>query len=983
MEKMFPVKFLIAILVSCSFVCAATTGTVRGTVADPSGAMIPKAHVTIVNEGTNETRRIESDGSGAFEFLLLPVGTYTLRVEETKFNTYLLRGIILSVNQVATFNLSLQIGAIGSVVQVEANPLEVDTVSTQLGTVIDSRPIRDLPLNGRNVYQLMVLQPGVSVPHGGGGNPSMGGVGPAVFSSGGGRLTMNNFMVDGGDTNGTYANEATVELIPDAVEEFRVITSSANAEFGRNAGSVVNVISKSGSNSWHGNAFEFLRNELLNARNFFEIDRAPFKLNQFGGTLGGPIQKDKTFFFGSFQTSLRRQGISGSLRRVFSDSERSGDFSARNPNGFSGALTDPLCFPSDGTGAQNCYPAGTSYNDIFPGAIIPSSFFNPVSQRIVSDFLPRANSGGQYLVVTPVQPQNDYRWTMKIDHNLGKKHKLSGFYFFDDLTSHNVGVLSSSLPGFPVMTEVRYQQFSLADTWVINPRTLNEFHLGYLRKGAGKENNPERAIPMASLGFTGITPGEPLALQTLPAINIQGGPVFQDPLTGSGGGRDFQNTFQFTDNFSKVLGRHSLKFGADLRRLRYNQTLVYSYDGNFSFTDGGPNTTGDSFANFVLGLPTTYLQGVQSNQRLSSSHVNLYAQDSWKLRSNLTLNYGLRWELSTPFVERDNLFQVFRFPSDSGQPAPQSTIYPTAPPGYLFPGDSGVPRGLTNTYYRAFGPRVGLAYSPGWLGANSLVIRAAFGIFYNPVEQFVLLQFNGNPPFGASTFISSPGFANPFVDQSGNQLPSPYPYQLPKAGQTVDFNQFYPILMYGQFLPDQRPQYMEQYNLMMEYQVSPSTLLALGYVGSQGHRLLANYDMNPGNPDLCLQLASQGCGPFGRTTITLEPREKPSSGHARRALFPTTAISKPSATSLRNTPFQIPIIIPCRPAWNGAPHRPSFWRRTLIPNPSTMLPVRKISSILTVSGATGLYPALMCGTGSCSVILTGCQSLSVSIRRPS
>ena len=191
--------------------------------------------------------------------------------------------------------MALQIGSAESTVNVDANPLEIDVANTALGTVIDSRPIRDLPLNGRNVYQLMVLQPGVSVPHGGGGNPAVGGVGPAVFSSGGGRLTMNNFMVDGGDTNGTYANEATVELIPDAVEEFRVLTSSFNAEFGRNAASVVNVISKSGTNQWHGDVFEFFRNERLNARNFFEINRAPFKLNQFGGTAGGPHPQRQNF----------------------------------------------------------------------------------------------------------------------------------------------------------------------------------------------------------------------------------------------------------------------------------------------------------------------------------------------------------------------------------------------------------------------------------------------------------------------------------------------------------------------------------------------------------------------------------------------------------------------------------------------------------------------------------------------------------------
>ena len=398
----------------------------------------------------------------------------------------------------------------------------------------------------------------------------------------------------------------------------------------------------------------------------------------------GPIRKDKTFVFGSFQTSLRRQGVSGSQRRVFNDAERGRGFLRRNPDGFSGSLTDALCFPRDVVNPSNCYPAGTPYSTIFPGAVIPASFFSPVSQNIITNFIPSANSGGDYLVVTPVQPNNDYRWTLKVDQMLGRGHKLTGFYYFDDVKANNFSVLETSLPGFPVVTAVRYQQVNLADTWIINPATLNEFRIGYLRKGAGRENDPGRVIPVASLGFAGITPGEPSQLQTMPAINIQGGPVFQDPMTGSGGGKDFQNNFQFTDNFSKIKGLHTLKFGGDVRRLRYNQMLVYSFNGSFAFNEGGSNSTGDPFANFVLGLPTTYLQGVSSNQRLSSTQVNLYGQDSWKIRSNLTFNYGLRWELTTPYVERDNLFQVFRFPAGPGKPPPNHTFSPQLLPDIFF-----------------------------------------------------------------------------------------------------------------------------------------------------------------------------------------------------------------------------------------------------------------------------------------------------------
>lgn len=859
---------------SVSLARAATTGTIQGTTTDASGAAIQDAQVTVVNEATGETRSMATTGSGSFEFLLLPVGTYTLRVEHSGFQTHILSGIGLAVNQVATFNVTLVVGATSSKVEVKADALQVDATSTQVGTVISSRPILDLPLNGRNLYQLVALQPGITTPGAADANNPVFAVrqvgAPLAFSSGGGRLVSNNFMVDGSDTNGILENQAVIRLIPDAVEEFRVITNTFNAEFGRNSGSVVNIITKSGTNEWHGDAFEFFRNDKLNAKNFFEVDRAPYKLNQFGGTVGGPIRKDKTFVFASIQESRQRKGLSGTSQRVFSDPERNGNFSGREAN-FTGSLTNPLCFPSDVSGASNCFAAGTPYSSIFPGAIIPSSSFDPVSQNIINKFLPRANVGGKFLSATPVEPNDDTQWTLKVDQQLPRNHRLSFFYYFRDNTVTQAGLTPSSVPGFPALTKERDQQFNIADTWVINPSTVNEFRFSYVRQARGTEQNPLKVFSPASVGFVGIKTGEPATFQSLPAISIAGGPIFQNPTFGSGGGIDIGNVFQFADTFSKVLGTHTLKFGPDIRRIRYKQVDPFVFDGFFSFGGFGPNSTGDSFADFVLGLPSTYFQGASTLQDLRSTQFNLYGQDTWKIARNLTLNYGLRWELNTPFIDINNSFDVFRFPAAPGQPAPQSKIFPNAPPGLLFPGDSGVPRGLVNTYYHAFAPRIGLAYSPGWFGANKLVIRTAYGIFYNPIEQSQLNQFNGQPPFGGSSFVSAPGFATPFVNQAGTVLPSPFPFTQPRAGDTVDFNRFLPILAFGNVLPEQPTQYMEQYNLTIEYQVTPSTLIAAGYVGSQGHRLSATFDTNPGNPSLCLQLASQGCGPFAEDANYVGP----------------------------------------------------------------------------------------------------------------
>jgi hypothetical protein len=471
-----------------------------------------------------------------------------------------------------------------------------------------------------------------------------------------------------------------------------------------------------------------------------------------------------------------------------------------------------------------------------------------------------------------VQPNDSYQWTVKLDHQLNSKHKLAGFYFFDDNTTTYFGLTPQDLPGFPGTSKTRTQQINLSETWVKSPTTLNEFRIAYLRVAMGQESSPLHTGSPASFGFVGIDPGPPAALQSLPAIDVLGGPNFQGHGEGSGGGVDFQNVYQVVDNFSRISGRHTLRFGADFRWIQYTQQLVYDFDGDFFFGGGGPNSTGDPFADFVLGLPDTYSQGSAHTEYLRSKQLGLYGQDAWQIRPNLTLNYGLRWELNTPYVDENNELNVYRFPPGPGQPAPQSRVFPTAPPGFLFPGDPGVPRGLTQTYYKSFAPRIGLAYSPNWLGTNKLVIRSAYGIFYNPVEQYVLLEFNGEPPFGGSTVLTAPGFANPFMPQSGPPaFPDPFPFVPAHPGESVDFSNYYPILLYGDFLPDQRSQYMEQYNLSVEYQLGASMVLGAGYVGSQGHRLLATYDTNPGNPTLCLQLASQNCGPYGEDTTYVTP----------------------------------------------------------------------------------------------------------------
>ena len=848
---------------------ADTSGTIRGTVVDPTGAALQNSHVSVVNEGTNEVRSVEADASGSFQFVLLPVGIYTLRVEHAGFESYLVKDIVLTVNQVATFTATLKLGASEIVVDVNATTVQVDTASTQLGTVIESKPIVDLPLNGRNVYQLIALQPGINVGYRGNSSPAVGGLGsptstaPLTFSSGGGRLTMNNFMVDGIDANNASLNQGGVAPIPDAVEEFRVITSTYNAEFGRNAGSVVNVITKSGSNHWHGDLFEFLRNDKLNASNFFEGPgkKATYKLNQFGGTLGGPIKRDKTFVFGSLQISRERRGAPGQPNTVYSDTQRGGDFSSDESlvgGEFPGQLNNDLCLPLDSGANCTAYKAGTPYSTIFPGGKIPTSFFDPVSQNLFNRFIPRPNDGASSFSLSPVQPHDIYQWTLKIDQELSAKQKLYGFYYFNDDKSQR----QSTLPGFPTDFKFRGQQLSVRDLWIISPKTFNEFGIGFLRQ-RGTRGPANGALP-SSYGFSGIQVNSPTAENSLPEVRI-GSSI---DIGGNGGVQaDFQSTYHVFDNFSKLIGNHAFKFGGEYRLIQYVQPLPTFQDGFFNFkTTGGRNTTGDPLADFVLGLPTKYSQGTTSRQRVHSHEVNLYAQDTWQIAPTLTFNYGLRWELNTPWVDKNNELNYIQPPINGGPP-PHSKTFPNAPPGYLFGGDPGVPRGIMHTLYRDFAPRIGLAFSPSWLGAGKMVIRSSYGIFYNPIEQFVMLQLNGEPPFAPESFVSNPGFATPFVDQSGAPQPDPFPFVPPAPGSTVDFSSFFPIVQFGELLPNLRSQYVEQYNVGVEYQLGHSMVFGAAYVGSQGHRLLASYDANHGDPGTCFQInADLGpgtCGPGG------------------------------------------------------------------------------------------------------------------------
>jgi hypothetical protein len=898
-----------AVLSCCAMGWAQTTGVLRGTVKDPSGAVVPGAQVAAALEDTNVSRSVVSDPDGSYEFPALAVGRYQLQVEARGFKKYVQREVEVTLGHVVVVDVSLQVGGVTEVVTAEAEAPLVETNSTQLGGVMNSRAARDLPLNARDTYQLLQLQPGVESEIG--AHLFYGSDQPGSVSVNGGRGRANNFVVNGADANDLFVNLAGVQPSPDTIQEFRVLTSAFEAEFGRNSGSIVNVVTKSGTNEFHGDLYEFLRNRLLNARGFFDTTRPDFKQNQFGGTLGGPLRKDRTFFFGSYEGRRIRQGISSDVVTVPTAAERAGDFSA-GPT-FAGTLNDanvasvlgarPRCAAA--VKAQGGAPiaAGTKYSAMFPGNIVPGACFDRTAFDLLKQFVPQPNVGSDQFQVVPTSRSRVDQFTSRIDHKINERHQLYGYYYFTDsflfqpFSTYQAS--GANLPGFGGKFATRDQQVTLTHTWLINPAMVNELHFAYYREGQSELNAPERTnlvqescktVP-ASQCFSdpsnpglGITPGIPAKLGGVPYITLGGGFTIGNNIQGQV--PQAGNTYQWWDNLSKVAGQHTLKFGVDLRREQFNQLALFGTTGGYYFFGGGPNDPGfsDVIPNYLLGLPDNFVQGSPTLQYLRSTSVYLYGQDSWKIRPNLTLNYGLRWELSQPFHDKFDRIETFRpgqitsvFPCQFAPDDPlvaklgTTNCNPGSPGGFVFPrgivypGDKGVPDGLTDTFYKAFAPRLGLAWSPG--SSRKTSIRVGFGLTYNPIEQLVYKQFNAAPPYGAAPFLSNILFNTPYEFQTGSVAINPFPVNnQPPRLQPVDWSIFRPTFAFGQQMPlDQHPQYAEQYNITIQRQVARDLVVQIGYVGTEGHHLNINHDLNYGLAQPCLDLnkiPGQSCGPF-------------------------------------------------------------------------------------------------------------------------
>jgi hypothetical protein len=892
-------------LLLATFAFASVTGSISGIVKDASGAILPGVQVAATNKDTGVTSTVTTDADGFYALQALPVGMYDVQFSRSGFKTTVQSGITLRVNDALRIDIILSVGQVAEKVTVEADAVHAETTSTAMGEVISSKKILEVPLDTRSYTDLLALQPGV-IPTTSGLSGGMGG----EFTSTGfaiqqvsGDLNAGNLSVNGmrEAANGFLLNGANVQemafsgtaAIPnlDSIEEFRIITNNFEAEYGQYSGGQINVITKSGTNQMHGSAFEFLRNTDLNARNFFNPvstgAKGVFDQNQFGGTFGGPIKKDRLFYFVDYQGTRIRFGQSSGQVLVPSDAERSGDFSAissqliGNVQGDNWAqqLTQTLGYAV--SAGEPYYVAGctSSAQCVFSNAQIPTSAFSTPSKNLLV-YIPEPNGTnglGQPIFSSSaaVQRLNDDKGSGRVDANTGYG-LISGYYFIDN---NNLLSPNPVEPGFGSGSQGLVQLIDLSDTKSFGSTAVNEARFAFTRL-AEVVNRPTGGIGpdiLTQLGFTGIVPSVP-AYAGVPQIN------FLNFGIGSGSSPlpIIENTFSFMDNFSKVVGTHTFKFGG---QLRFNQLTERNLGSNGSYSFNG-SETGIDFADFLIGAPNGYSQGQGFPSYGRSHDFGLFAQDSWRIRPDLTLNYGLRWEVSSPWSEIHNEIETI-------VPGLQSLTFPGSPLGWVFPGDPGIAKGLAPTRYDNFAPRIGLAYSPsissGWLskltgGPGNFSIRAGYGKFYTTFEGATNFNEIGDAPFGY--YYGSPAppqFANPFITRgtginNGQRFPvAPPPFNSSPSNpdNSINWSGFLPIgsspaVWYKNVLP-----YAEQYELAIDRQLAPGTLLTLAYVGSQGHHLLSAQEANLGNPALCLSLSqpnevapgSPTCGPFRESQI--------------------------------------------------------------------------------------------------------------------
>ncbi len=769
--------------------------TMFGIVTDSSGGAITSVTVTAINKETGSVRQVSTGPAGNYTISQLTNGTYRLKVEAAGFKTAVQDNIQVQVDENRQVNFSMTVGAVSESVTVEAEGSQVETRSGSLKEVIDSARIVDLPLNGRNPLQLQYLVAGS------GGVVTAGQEQNDSVSINGSRSNTNNYTLDGADNHDPYFNTPSVFPNPDALEEFSLQTSSYAADRGRNAGAIMNAVTRSGTNKLHGTLFEFLRNEHFNARNFFSNSVPPFKRNQFGGTVGGPIRRDKTFFFASYQKTSERSTPGALNPTVLTAAQRKGDWSA---SGLKTPLKDPL--------------GGT-----FPNSIIPASRLSQPAQKFLDAFVPLPNRDLNQYSFASQQKIDDGQVVAKLDHTLSENNRLSGRMLYS--TSDNYQAANNvTLPGFLALIQYRNWSAVGTDSWIISPKMINTLTFSY-----NEINRDQLPVVPGNKSWTDFGAGFVRAWPQDTVVgfdtNVAGyfQPQARYPL------HHYRKNFQFSDSLSLTFGSHFLRIGADVRRNVLNLQENFQTDPAVVFQ---ATFTGNAAADLLVGLPTSFTQIAPLANRPRTTEFAAFVQDDWKLSRRLTLNLGLRWDPFFPFSDPDNRFAQVRL----GQ---QSTVFPNAPKGYVFPGDQGVPAATYGNQMNDWGPRFGFAFDPTGKGKTSF--RGGYGVFYSQVRQQANNQISNNQPFSLKLAVQNPsgGLANPYSD-TGN----PFPFVAPSSSKDIAAYKFILPLNVTQWNPDMRNEVSQQWNLALQQEVKGWVTTA-AYVGSKANHLFVQNELNP------------------------------------------------------------------------------------------------------------------------------------------
>jgi Carboxypeptidase regulatory-like domain/TonB dependent receptor len=768
-------------------------GTLEGQISDPSSALVSGAEVSVHNAQTGLARTEHSSREGSFHFSNLPVGDYSLTVNAEGFASFSVSPLRIDIGRVVTYPVALELVRGHAEVNVTAQTVMVDTSQT-IGNVVSSGEAADLPLNGRDLTQLGLLQPGVAPMTT--GLAQAGGIARAgqAFAVNGQAPESNNYLLDGASNvdsvNGGYA----IRIPVDAVSEFRILTLNAPAEYGQTSGATTSVVTKSGSNAFHGDLYDFFRNSAFDARNFFAATTEPLHRNQYGATLGGPIRKDNDFFFLYYEGQRDHAGTTqGGI--VPTAAEHLGDFSGQPP------------LINEFTGQQ------------FPNNMIPPSFISPIALK-AEQLYPFPNAPNQVYESTQIGINNYDQGGFRLDHyfdggkdQLFLRYSTSRLHEFDPLPIAGAGV-----PGFPVTDDISTNSATISDVHLTSSQTVQTFRASFFRN-VFLNGQAQNHTPGSSLGFD-YQPTLGLS-QGVPYLIVSGYASLGNPITGPQ--NTYQNDYQGSYSIAMTRGRHNLKFGAELDRQQINALFGIATNGFFVFA---PFPASDSFASFLLGQSVLFFQGGgQFDRGLRKWITGGYAQDEWRVTSHLTLNFGLRYEVNTPYTEIRNRLNAW-------EPGRQSTVFPAAPEGLLFPGDPGVPAGIAPIDWKEFMPRVGVAWDP--FGDARTTVRAGYGIFYDgftngtggPLQAAISAL-----PWTQAYQLPGPGF-----DISNPYGAGPTPFGL---------NNFVAPATVLTVASGMRPPYAQNWNFSIERVIAKNYLLDVRYVGSKGTHLPRFIEANP------------------------------------------------------------------------------------------------------------------------------------------